>query len=37
MLWSAVVIVSVLSALGYAVVGLVERRVLRIYAPEQLA
>jgi ABC-type nitrate/sulfonate/bicarbonate transport system permease component len=37
MLWSAVVIVSVLSALGYAAVGLVERRVLRIYAPEQLA
>jgi ABC-type nitrate/sulfonate/bicarbonate transport system permease component len=37
MLWSAVVIVSVLSALGYAAVGFVERRVLRTYAPEQLA
>jgi ABC-type nitrate/sulfonate/bicarbonate transport system permease component len=37
MLWSAVVIVSVLSALGYAAVGLVERRVLLTYAPEQLA
>ena len=37
MLWSAVVIVSVLSALGYAAVGHVERRVLKIYAPEQLA
>jgi sulfonate transport system permease protein len=37
MLWSAVVIVSVLSALGYAAVGAVERRVLRTYAPEQLA
>jgi ABC-type nitrate/sulfonate/bicarbonate transport system permease component len=37
MLWSAVVIVSVLSAMGYAAVGLVERRVLRTYAPEQLA
>jgi ABC-type nitrate/sulfonate/bicarbonate transport system permease component len=36
MLWSAVVIVSVLSALGYAAVGAVERRVLRTYAPEQL-
>jgi ABC-type nitrate/sulfonate/bicarbonate transport system permease component len=37
MLWSAVVIVSVLSALAYAAVGAVERRVLRVYAPEQLA
>jgi ABC-type nitrate/sulfonate/bicarbonate transport system permease component len=37
MLWSAVVIVSVLSALGYAAVGVLERRVLRTYAPEQLA
>ena len=37
MLWSAVVIVSVLSALAYAAVGLVERRVLLVYAPEQLA
>jgi len=37
MLWSAVVLVSVLSALGYAAVGMVERRVLKVYAPEQLA
>jgi len=37
MLWSAVVLVSVLSALGYALVGMVERRVLAIYAPEQLS
>jgi len=37
MLWSAVVLVAGLSALGYAAVGLVEARVLRIYAPEQLA
>jgi ABC-type nitrate/sulfonate/bicarbonate transport system permease component len=37
MLWSAVVLVAVLSALCYAGVGAVERRVLRIYAPEQLA
>jgi sulfonate transport system permease protein len=35
MLWSAVVIVAVLSALGYAGVGLIEARVLRTYAPEQ--
>jgi ABC-type nitrate/sulfonate/bicarbonate transport system permease component len=37
MLWSAVVIVSVLSALGYGAVEMLERRVLRVYAPEQLA
>jgi ABC-type nitrate/sulfonate/bicarbonate transport system permease component len=37
MLWSAVVIVSVLSALAYAAVGSLERRVLGVYAPEQLA
>lgn len=37
MLWSSVVVVSVLSALGYALVGAVERRVLSVYAPEQLA
>lgn len=37
MLWSAVVLVSVLSALGYALVGAVERRVLAVYAPEQLS
>lgn len=37
MLWSAVVLVSVLSALSYALVGMVERRVLSVYAPEQLS
>ncbi|MFP4274672.1 MAG: ABC transporter permease [Paracoccaceae bacterium] len=37
MLWSSVVIVAALSALGYALVGAVERRVLAVYAPEQLA
>lgn len=37
MLWSAVVLVSALSALGYAGVGQIEARVLRVYAPEQLA
>lgn len=37
MLWSSVVLVSALSALGYAAVGVVERRVLATYAPEQLA
>lgn len=37
MLWSSVVLVSVLSAFGYAVVGTVERRVLAVYAPEQLS
>jgi ABC-type nitrate/sulfonate/bicarbonate transport system permease component len=37
MLWSAVVLVASLSALGYAGVGWVEARVLRRYAPEQLA
>jgi ABC-type nitrate/sulfonate/bicarbonate transport system permease component len=36
MLWSSVVLVSVLSALGYAGVGAVETRVLRAYAPEQV-
>jgi ABC-type nitrate/sulfonate/bicarbonate transport system permease component len=36
-LWSSVVLVAVLSALGYAAVGAVEARILRIYAPEQLA
>ena len=35
-LWSAVVLVSVLSALGYALVGTIERRILAVYAPEQL-
>jgi ABC-type nitrate/sulfonate/bicarbonate transport system permease component len=37
LLWSAVALVAGLSALGYAAVGLIEARVLRIYAPEQLA
>ncbi|MEM6739155.1 MAG: ABC transporter permease subunit [Pseudomonadota bacterium] len=37
MLWSCVVLVAVLSALGYAAVGAAERRVLALYAPEQLA
>ncbi len=36
MLWSAVAVVAILSALGYAGVGLLERKVLRAYAPEQL-
>jgi ABC-type nitrate/sulfonate/bicarbonate transport system permease component len=36
MLWSSVTLMAVLSALGYAGVGLVERRVLAAYAPEQL-
>ena len=37
MLWSAVVLVSALSALGYGAVSMVERRVLARYAPEQLS
>ncbi|MBD3764789.1 MAG: ABC transporter permease subunit, partial [Rhodobacterales bacterium] len=36
MLWSAMALVAALSALGYAGIGLIEARVLRIYAPEQL-
>lgn len=36
MLWSSVVLVAVLSALGYAGVGWLERRALATYAPEQL-
>jgi ABC-type nitrate/sulfonate/bicarbonate transport system permease component len=36
MLWAAVVLAASLSALGYAGVGLIESRILRIYAPEQL-
>ena len=35
-LWSAVALTAALSALGYAGVGLIEARILRIYAPEQL-
>jgi ABC-type nitrate/sulfonate/bicarbonate transport system permease component len=37
MLWSSVVLVAAISAAGYALVGAVERRVLQVYAPEQLA
>jgi sulfonate transport system permease protein len=37
MLWSAVVLVAVLSALGYAGVERIERRILKVFAPEQLA
>jgi sulfonate transport system permease protein len=37
MLWSAVVLVAALSALGYGAVGWAERRVLARYAPEQMA
>ncbi len=37
MLWAAVVLVASLSALGYAGIGWIEARVLRTYAPEQLA
>lgn len=36
MLWSSVVLVAVLSSLGYAGVGWLERRVLATYAPEQV-
>jgi len=37
MLWSSVVIVAVLAVIGYALVGAIENRVLRRYAPEQSA
>ena len=37
MLWSAVVLVTLLSWLGHAVVSGAERRILTAYAPEQLA
>jgi ABC-type nitrate/sulfonate/bicarbonate transport system permease component len=36
LLAAAVVVVTALSALGYAAVGAIETRVLRIYAPEQV-
>lgn len=36
MLWSAVLLVAVLSVIGYGLVSWLERRVLAIYAPEQL-
>ncbi len=37
MVWSATALTAILSVMGYAAVGAVERRVLGIYAPEQLA
>ncbi len=37
MLWSAVALLSVTAAMGYVAVEAVERAVLRIYGPEQLA
>jgi ABC-type nitrate/sulfonate/bicarbonate transport system permease component len=37
MLWSSVLLVAALSALGYVAVGRLERRILAAYAPEQLA
>ncbi len=37
MLWSCVVAVAILSAIGYALVAAIERRVLSTYAREQLA
>jgi sulfonate transport system permease protein len=36
LLWAAVALVASLSALGYSAVGVIEGRVLRIYAPEQV-
>lgn len=36
MLYSAILAVTVLSALAYGAVGALERRVLAIYAPEQV-
>ncbi len=35
-LWGSVVVVSLLSVLGYATVGMLERRVLAVYAAEQV-
>jgi ABC-type nitrate/sulfonate/bicarbonate transport system permease component len=37
MLWSAVVVLTLVSVAAYAAVGAVERRVLAVYAPEQVA
>ncbi|MGB3556208.1 MAG: ABC transporter permease subunit [Jannaschia sp.] len=37
MLWSAVVVVALAAALAYAAIGRVERAVLAVYAPEQVA
>ncbi|MEM7720943.1 MAG: ABC transporter permease subunit [Pseudomonadota bacterium] len=36
LLWSSVVVVALLSTIGYGAVGWVEHRLLRIYAPEQI-
>ncbi len=36
LLWSSVVLVTVISVIGYAGVGLLERKILTTYAPEQL-
>lgn len=36
-LWSSVVVVTLLAVLGYGLVELIERRVLRVLAPEQTA
>lgn len=36
MLWSAMVIVTVISVLSYQLVAMLERRVLSVYAPEQM-
>ena len=37
MLWGSVVVVAVLSVAGYGAVGALERRILAVYAPEQVA
>jgi ABC-type nitrate/sulfonate/bicarbonate transport system permease component len=37
MLWSSIVVVSLLAVGAYALVGAIESRVLRRYAPEQIA
>ena len=36
MLWSAVVLVTLISAMGHAAIAAAERRILSIYAPEQM-
>jgi len=37
MLWSAIVVLTLVSSAGYLAVGALERAVLRVYAPEQTA
>jgi ABC-type nitrate/sulfonate/bicarbonate transport system permease component len=37
MLWSSVVVLTAVSCLGYEAVGRLERRILAVYAPEQVA